>query len=207
MSYRQRLVRLLVSWAGIAIGVPLLVNADLGVAPFDVLNSGLSDSIGWSFGLCFVAASVVFFGTGFVLGAKLGWPCLAGTAVIGVLVNLVLRVVPEPDNLAIRVAFLAGGIVIIAAAICLVVSTEMGPGPTEVVMLGLTARGMGIVPARWISDGTPLIVGALLGGSIGPGTLVFAFGMGPMVKFGLRQLRYSPSVSAAVLSSGSPSAA
>lgn len=195
MTRRQRLLRLGVSWAGVGIGVPLLVNADLGVAPFDVLNSGLSHALGWSFGLCFVIASIVFFATGRLLGARLGWPCLAGTVVIGIMVNLVLRVLPEPGSIATRTAFLLVGIVVIATAICLVVSTEMGPGPTEVVMLGLARRGMGIAPARWISDGTPVVVGALLGGSIGPGTLVFAVGMAPMVKFGLRRLGYSPTAS------------
>jgi len=87
---------------------------------------------------------------------------------------------------------LIGGTLILAVAICLVVSTELGAGPTEVVMLGLMHRGMGIVPARWISDGTPLVVGTLLGGAIGPGTLLFALSMGPMVKFGLRRLHYEP---------------
>lgn len=198
MSLRQRLIRLVVSWIGVALGVPLLVNADLGVAPFDVLNSGLSDSLGWSFGTAFVVASIVFFATGRALGAALGWPCLAGTVVIGVMVNLVLRIIPEPQHLAARLGFLIVGIAIIGASICLVVSTEMGPGPTEVVMLGLTARGIGITPARWISDGTPLVVGALLGGSIGPGTLVFAIGMAPMVRFGLRRLGYQAAISAAM---------
>jgi uncharacterized membrane protein YczE len=59
-------------------------------------------------------------------------------------------------------------------------------------MLGLVNRGLGVVPARWISDGTPLAAGALLGGSVGVGTLAFAVGMGPMVKFGLRRLGYQP---------------
>ena len=112
------------------------------------------------------------------------------------MVNLVLRAVPERDALALRVPFLLGGILIIAVAICLVVTTELGAGPTEVMMLGLVNRGLGVVPARWISDGTPLVVGAALGGSIGVGTVVFALGMGPMVKFGLRRLGYTPPVAA-----------
>ena len=57
-------------------------------------------------------------------------------------------------------------------------------------MLGLIRRGMSLVPARWIADGTPLVIGTLLGGAIGPGTLLFALSMGPMVKFGLRRLKY-----------------
>ena len=206
MTRRARLLRLGVSWAGVGIGVPLLVNADLGLGPFDVLNSGLSRASGWSFGLCFIIASIVFFATGRLLGARLGWTCLVGTVVIGAMVNLVLRVLPEPDAIATRIAFLVVGIAIIATAICLVISTEMGPGPTEVVMIGLAQRGMGIAGARWLADGTSVVAGALLGGSIGPGTLVFAVGMAPMVKFGLRRLGYSPVVSSAALSA-EPSAA
>ena len=63
-----------------------------------------------------------------------------------------------------------------------------------VLMLGLVNRGLGVVPARWISDGAPLVAGALLGGSFGLGTVLFAVGMGPMVKVGLRRLRYTPHV-------------
>jgi uncharacterized membrane protein YczE len=194
MSCRARLTRLVVSWVMVGLGVPLLVRSDLGVAPFDVLNTGLNEVTDLSFGLCFILMSAVFFGSGYLLGAKLGWACLGGTLTIGVMVNLVLRVVPERDALAVRVPLLVAGILIIAVAICLVVTTELGPGPTEVVMLGLVNRGMGVVPARWISDGTPLVAGAALGGSVGVGTVVFALGMGPMVKFGLRRLGYTPPV-------------
>lgn len=196
MSRRTRLTRLVVSWLMVGLGVPLLVRSDLGVAPFDVLNTGLNEVTELSFGLCFILMSAVFFGSGYLLGAKLGWACLGGTLTIGIMVNLVLRVVPERDSLAVRVPLLLAGILIIAVAICLVVTTELGPGPTEVVMLGLVNRGMGVVPARWISDGTPLAVGAALGGSVGVGTVVFALGMGPMVKFGLRRLGYTPPVAA-----------
>ena len=194
MSRRTRLTRLVVSWLMVGLGVPLLVRSDLGVAPFDVLNTGLNEVTELSFGLCFILMSAVFFGSGYLLGAKLGWACLGGTLTIGIMVNLVLRVVPERDSLAVRVPLLLAGILIIAVAICLVVTTELGPGPTEVVMLGLVNRGMGVVHARWISDGTPLAVGAALGGSVGVGTVVFALGMGPMVKFGLRRLGYTPPV-------------
>ncbi|MDO8389592.1 MAG: hypothetical protein Q7V57_03810 [Actinomycetota bacterium] len=196
MTRATRLNRLFVSWVGVGIGVPLLVRAELGVAPFDVLNTGLNHRTGWSFGLCFIVMSALFFGTGYLLGAKLGWACLGGTLTIGLLVNRVLTLVPEQRALVPRSAYLLAGILIIAAAICLVVSTDLGPGPTEVVMLGLINRGMGVIPARWISDGTPLVVGAAMGGSIGVGTVAFAFGMGPMVKFGLRRLGYRPHVAA-----------
>ncbi len=187
-----RYSRLVGSWIGVGIGIPLLIRADLGVAPFDVLTTGVHEAIGWSLGLCFIAVSVVFFALGGLLGGKLGWACIAGTVVIGQFVNLVLPFLPEVHAVAPRVAMLLVAIAIIAVAICMVITTELGPGPTEVVMLGLVHRGMGIVPARWISDGTPVVLGALIGGSLGPGTVLFALVLGPSVKLGLRRLHYTP---------------
>ena len=113
-----------------------------------------------------------------------------GTAVIGPLVNMVLRIIPEQRLLLPRMGLFGAGTLIIAVAICLVITTELGAGPTEVVMLGLIRRGMDIVPARWIADGTPLVIGTVLGGAIGAGTVLFALLLGPMVKFGLRRLKY-----------------
>lgn len=195
LSNRTRVVRLVVSWLLVGIGVPFLVRAELGLAPLDVLNSGISEVTGWSFGLCFMLDSLLFFAIGGLLGARLGWACVVGSVVIGPIINLVLSAIPDQEALAVRIPMLAAGILIIAIAICLVVSTNLGPGPTEVVMLGLVYRGLGIVPARWISDGVPVVVGALLGGALGVGTIVFAIGMGPMVKFGLGRLGYRTATS------------
>jgi len=163
------------------------------VSPFDVLNTGVGNVTGWSLGTAFIVDSIVLFATGRLLGGRLGPACVPGTVVIGLMVNAVLAAIPEQHALASRVAMLAAGLVVIAVAISLVVTTELGPGPTEVLMLGLVHRGMGIVPARWLSDGLPVVLGAALGGSIGVGTVAFVLTMGPMVKFGLRLLGYQPS--------------
>ena len=59
MTRRTRLTRLVVSWLMVGVGVPLLVTSQLGVAPFDVLNTGLTEVTDWSLGLCFALMSVV----------------------------------------------------------------------------------------------------------------------------------------------------
>ncbi len=187
---RVRLLRLVASWLLVAIGVPMLIRAELGVAPFDVFNTGVNHATGWSLGVCFIVDAMIFFAIGVTLGVRPGWGSIVGTTAIGPMVNVALSIIPKQHAMAPRLALLIVGTLILAVAICLVVSTELGAGPTEVVMLGLIHRRMGIVPARWISDGTPLVVGTLLGGAIGPGTLLFAVTMGPMVKFGLRRLKY-----------------
>jgi uncharacterized membrane protein YczE len=74
----------------------------------------------------------------------------------------------------------------------LVVSTELGAGPSEVLMLGLIARNVPIVVARWVADGVPILIGGVLGGSIGVATVIFAFLLAPLIKFGLALLHYDP---------------
>ena len=187
-----RLRRLAISWLLVSIGVPLMLRADLGVSPFDVLSTGVAEATGWSVGVSFIACSIACFAAGRLLGGLLGPACVPGTIVIGLLVNVALDVLPEPTSLIARIPMFVAGVLIVATAITLGVASELGPGPTEVLMLGLMAKGMPIVPARWLSDGMPVVVGTLLGGAMGAGTVAFWVIMGPLVKFGLRAMHYEP---------------
>jgi uncharacterized membrane protein YczE len=192
LRWPVRLGRLVASWVLVAVGVPLLVRAELGVAPFDVLNLGVGHVTGLAFGWCFVVTSLTFFALGTVMGAPPGPASWVGTVAIGPMINLSLSLLPHTVRLVPRAAMAAGGVLVIATAISLVVSTDLGAGPTEVVMLGLVRRGMPIVPARWISDGGPILIGLALGGRVGVGTVVFLVAMGPLVRAGLGRLHWHP---------------
>ncbi len=194
VSLQARVVRLVAAWLMVAVGVPFLVRANLGVAPFDVLNTGLAHLTHWSLGTCFIVNSLGMFALGTLLGCPPGPASVLGTLAIGPMIDVALSLLPHPAALVPRIALLTAGLVILAVAISLVITTDLGAGPTEVVMLGLVRRGLGIVPARWISDGAPLVLGASLGGAVGAGTLLFLITMGAMVKIGLRRLHYVPSV-------------
>jgi uncharacterized membrane protein YczE len=189
---RRRLMRMAASWVLVALGVSLLVRAELGVAPFDVLNSGINDRTGLAFGYCFVLSGMAFFLAGRLLGGRVGWASLAGSVTIGPMINLILSVLTHQEKLAVRVPFLVVGIVLVGIGICFGIASNLGPGPSEVFMLGLVRHGVGVVVARWVSDLLPIVVGAALGGAVGIGTVVFLVGMGPLVKVGLRLLRYEP---------------
>jgi uncharacterized membrane protein YczE len=158
-----------------------------------VLNSGLANRLPGGFALWWTITGLLCFLLGALMGTPPGPASIAGTVVIGPLINIVLGWLPEVDRLLPRLGLMAAGIAVIAVAICLTVSTELGPGPPEVVMLGLVRRGIDVVPARWITDGVPFLLGVVLGGSFGVGTIVFVIAMGTIVKFGLRLLHFQPS--------------
>jgi uncharacterized membrane protein YczE len=174
----------------VAVGVSFLVRAELGVAPFDVLNSGLRERTGLAFGVCFTLSGLAFFLVGRLLGGKVGWASVAGAVCIGPMINVVLARIGHHEAIRVRVPLLVMGIALIAVGICLGIASRLGPGPSEVFMLGLVHRGVGVVVARWISDLLPVIVGTALGGSLGVGTVVFLVAMGPLVDIGLRALRF-----------------
>lgn len=194
LTTTTRLVRVAASYLAVSAGVALLIAGDLGVAPFDVLNTGMADSLGIRIGAAFLLTSVVFYAIGLMLGGRTGWASLVGTVVIAPLIELALAVLPDPDRLAGRIPMFAGGVVLLVAGVCLVITTELGPGPGEVFMLGLIARGMAVAPARWVTDGLAFAAGVALGGAVGIGTVVFAFAFGPLVAGGLHLLRYTPPV-------------
>ena len=192
LTRATRLGRVAASYVLVAVGIGLLIRADLGVAPFDVLNTGIAEATGIRLGFAFLVTCVVFYGVGVLLGGRTGWASLIGTVVIAPLLEVALVLLPEPLRLAGRIPMFVLGVVVLVAGVCLVITTEMGPGPGEVFMLGLIARGMAVAPARWVTDAVALVVGIALGGAVGAGTVVFAFAFGPLVAAGLRVLRYTP---------------
>ena len=110
---RTRLLRLFVSWVLVAIGVPMLIRAELGVAPFDVFNTGVSQATGWSLGVCFIVDAMAFFVIGLILGVRPGWGSVVGTICIGPMVNVVLALLAKQHAMMPRLALLIGGTVIL----------------------------------------------------------------------------------------------
>jgi uncharacterized membrane protein YczE len=176
----------------IALGIALLLVADLGVAPFDVLSTGVAHTTGWPFTIAYLSVSLLFFGIGAALGGKVGPASVIGTFVIGPLITVFRDLLPDPTTWLARIVMMILATLLLSTAVCLVITSELGAGPTEVLMLGLVRHGVPIVTARWLTDGIPLLVGAALGGAVGIATVIFGVALGPLIRFGLRVLRYVP---------------
>jgi uncharacterized membrane protein YczE len=171
----------LVSISVIGVGVALMVEGDLGVAPNDVLNTGLSDTFGFGVGTAAWITGVVAMIVAWALGRRPRIATVLGSVIVGLSINGALAALPSPDAFGARLGFLAGGLAIIWVGITGVVASDVGAGPLELVMLAFMDRGVGIRWSRWGLELTLLLLGLALGGAAGIGTLLFAFGTGPVL--------------------------
>lgn len=165
----------------VGLGVGLMVEADLGAAPNDVLNTGLADTFGIGVGTAAWLTGVVAMVIAWAAGRRPRIATVAGSVIVGLSINATLALLPTPGLLAVRAAFLALGLIVVWSAITGVVAADVGAGPLELVMLALMDRGVGIRIARWGIEGTLVALGLLLGGAAGLGTALFAFGTGPVL--------------------------
>ena len=111
---------------------------------------------------------------------------------IGLVENLAEDLLPDTGHVVGRLAYLALGMLLIAGGSGLYIGAQLGSGPRDGLMLGINQRfGVSIRLSRTLVEIAVLVVGVVLGGTIGAGTFVFAFGIGPMVQVTLRLFRMS----------------
>jgi uncharacterized membrane protein YczE len=184
----RRLPRLLAGILILGVGIAPILDAELGVAPWDVLHQGLADVTGLSFGIVVVLVGLVVLLTWIPLRQRAGIGTIINTLTVGFIVNGMLDVLPEVHNLAVRWAMLLGGIVITSFGMALYIGAGLGPGPRDGLMTALAARGHPLWIVRTIIELLALGVGFALGGDVGIGTVLFAFGIGPIGHWFLARL-------------------
>lgn len=192
---RRRLPRLGVGLVLFGIGIALLVIADLGLAPWEVLHQGISKNTGIPIGTVGIITGLLVLLLWIPLGERVGIGTIANVVMIGLVIDATLWLAPDAIEAAWqRWALLLAGILIIAVGSGLYIGSGLGPGPRDGVMTGLGRKGVPIGLARALIEVTVLVVGWFLGGTVGVGTVVFAFGIGPLVGWMLPALGLPPIV-------------
>ncbi|MFC4565942.1 YitT family protein [Nocardiopsis mangrovi] len=192
---RPRLRRLVRLFAGLhlyGLSGALLVAADLGAMPWDVLHQGLALHTGLSIGTCSVIVGALLMLAWIPLRQRPGLGTLSNVVVVGLSVDLSLWWLPEVDHLAARAAYLALGIVACAVATGCYIGARLGPGPRDGLMTGLAARGLSVRLARTCVEVAVVATGVLLGGTLGVGTLLFAVAIGPLAQVFLPLMDLKP---------------
>lgn len=187
-----RIGRCIAGLAMFGIGISLIIEAHLGAAPWDVFHQGLSELTGISVGHVIVIVGVLLLLLWIPLRQRPGLGTLLNAVEIGLVVDLVMPLIPDIDALAVRLLYLVVGIVVVAVGSGLYIGSGLGAGPRDGLMIGLGRLGLSVRVARTAIEVTVLVIGVLLGGTVGVGTVAFTFGIGPLVQVFLPRFALPP---------------
>jgi uncharacterized membrane protein YczE len=184
----RRLSTLYVGLALFGLSIALMVRAELGLASWDVLHQGIATRTGLRFGVVVIMVAAAVLVLWVPLRQRPGFGTLSNVVVVGLAADVALDVLPTVHPLVPRAALLVTGILVNGVATGLYIGTGMGPGPRDGLMTGLAARGYSIRVARTAIELGVLVVGWLLGGAVGVGTVLYAVSIGPLVHYLLPRL-------------------
>lgn len=177
-----RVGQLLVGLVLYGISLAMLIRADLGVGPWDVFSLGLAVHLPMSYGTATVVVSALVLLVWIPLRQRPGIGTLLNALLVGPAADLGLLLIPAIDGLWAQALLLAGSMVLLAFATGVYIAPQLGPGPRDGLMTGLVrVTGWPVWIVRTLIEGTALLVGWLLGGPVGVGTVIFAFGIGPLI--------------------------
>jgi len=193
----RRLIQLMLGLTLYGASMALMLRATLGLDPWDVFHQGLASHVGLSFGMLVNAVGALVLLLWIPLRQKPGIGTIANVLTIGTSVDLTMMVVPEIHGLPLRVGVLLLSIVLNGIAGGLYIGAGLGPGPRDGLMTGLVRRtGWSIRLVRTGIELSVLAIGWLMGGTVGVGTVLYAFAIGPLVQVFLPLFLIAPAAPA-----------
>ena len=168
------------------LGEGLLIVSFTGASPWSVLAQGISLNVNLTIGTITLLISIAVLILWIPLGQKLGMATILNALIIALMIDLCIKFVPTPSNyfnqlilgiISVMIVGIGGGIYLVA---------NLGAGPRDGLMVGLQKKtNLPIALVRGTIEITVVSIGWYLGGTVGVGTLLFAFGIGPCVALGL----------------------
>lgn len=186
-SIPGRSIRLILGLFLFALGVVITLRAELGVSPWDVLHDGMQIQTPLSFGQGVIIIGLILLVGSLLFGIKPGPGTVANMILIGVFEDLMLATAIgqnlEEEALVLRLPIVVIGVLTIGLGSALYIGAEMGAGPRDSLMVALSKKfGISTRVARTAVEGSALFGGVLLGGQLGPGTVIFVLTIGPAVQ-------------------------
>lgn len=175
------LSRLFIGFAFCASSTVIMLNSNLGLSPWDVFHQGISRLTGLTIGEASIIVSVIFLIIGLMLGQKLGLGTILNVIVVGKMIDVImeLNIIPIATNFVSGIIMMIMGMLVMGFGCYLYIGCGLGCGPRDGVMMGLSKKvNKPIKYVRGSIEITVLILGYILGGDIGVGTLISAIGLG-----------------------------
>lgn len=184
----------LVSLFTYGMGVYLTIHADIGAGPWDVLNLGLSKTLGILYGTASISVSVAILIIDILLREPIGIAMFIDAVVVGKAVDFfnLIDIIPKPKSLAVSIAMMLLGLVIMGYSQFFYMRSALGCGPRDTLLVGIKRRTkhipIGIVSI--IILGLSTLTGYFLGGKVGIGTIICAFLSGPVMQLAFTTVRF-----------------
>ena len=187
----QRWLMLFAGFLFWGIGLALFVRANLGMGPWDAFHQGLGRQLGITIGEASMIAGVIVLLFWIPLRQRPGFGTIFNVLTIGPATDFGLWLLPQHiESLWLRAAMVLAGMACVGIGSALYLPAGLGAGPRDGLMMGLHGKlGWSIRVARTAVEASALGIGWLMGGTVGIGTLVFAFGIGPLVQASLTHSR------------------
>ena len=172
------------------LGEALLIASGAGVSPWTVFAQGISLNTGWSIGFSTMVVSFAILLLWVPLRQKPGIGTILNALIIAFMIDFSLTWLPFPTQIGWQLAQAAGGVLLVGIASGIYLTANLGAGPRDGLMTGLQAiTGQPIATIRIAIEVVAVSIGWYLGGTVGAGTLMFAFGVGPCVAIGILLVR------------------
>jgi len=185
--------RLLLGLYLVGLGLAMMIHTGLGVPPWDVLSQGLQVQTGWSFGTCAVVISAIVLLIWIPIKQQPGIGTIINAVLIGPFADLSKPLMPELDGWLANLVWMALGLFSVALGAGLYISANLGAGPRDGLMVGLTrVSGWPFWVIRTIGESVVLITGWLLGGTVGIGTALFAISIGTLMQMTMKWFGFDP---------------
>ena len=176
-----------------ALGIVMTIQANIGYAPWDVFSVGLSITFGMSIGVASILTGFVLLIITTIAGEKNGIGTFLNIVLIGVFIDLFLflNFIPVFENLVPGIIMLIAGLFLISIGSCFYIKAGFGAGPRDSLMVVLLRKlkiHIGII--RSVLELSVTVIGWLLGGMVGIGTVISVFGIGLCIQITFKVLRF-----------------
>ena len=179
-----------------SIGVYLTIQADIGLAPWDCLSMGVSGKVGYSYGIVHTVISIIIVVIDILLKEKIGYGTILDALLVGNYVDLIDHIItlPQFHSIPISCIMVIIGLFIMGYGQYFYMDAAQGCGPRDSLLIALGKRfpktPIGVV--QTILVGIALLIGWLLGGPVGIGTVISVFGMGTALQIVCKILHFEP---------------
>jgi uncharacterized membrane protein YczE len=189
----RRLLRLNIGLTIYGLAVSMVVNAKVGSPPWDVFAQGISVQLNTSYGVASIIVSVIVLMFWIPLKVKPGIGSIMNAILIGLWADFWTQYLPKMDFYWGNLAMFLLGTCTVAFATGLYITSNLGSGPRDGLILGLTKRlGWKVWQVRTMIEVVVLAVGWAMGGQVREGTLIFAITIGYLMQISLRFFKYKP---------------